>query len=445
MTGDGGRTRRADKIIGKAQNGGVLVFGRNGTSWTCLGKQRMRFGTFAMLTRQGLRTGLVGIVIVSALQGNLHAQLETETVPQLRGPETLKLETQEVVIRKGDPLVVSPPETADILQGLIQIGDPSDELLYRRKTEGEFLEQMKTDFVRRHPAETYSIPAPVDDFNRRNADTLGSAWYQNRASGHAQDVRKRGGDMGIRNQRGMLPGGLSEVAIMDQPASLKDVLLKISVELGDDESSFGVVFRAEYPGMSLKAVDQQAVNCFYFARASADAVQIGKSVRGETTIIATAEVEKSRRFQLMARAFQERIEVLRDGIPVLHVIDSSLHGVFTGITGNAANSPVYFDNFAVELYGGEPMPRAFPRISRVFWAPSVRHHPIYMNHVGAERYGHSYGNLVQPFVEQGLFLGDVISIIPRAVIAPPWECRSNVGFHRPGDIVLPYRLSYPGR
>ena len=59
----------------------------------------------------------------------------------------------------------------------------------------------------------------------------------------------------------------------------------------------------------------------------------------------------------------------------------------------------------------------------------------YFEHVSVERYGHSWGPLMQPFVSAAHFYGSVVFLPYKMGLTPPCECVYTLGYYRPGSCV----------
>jgi len=73
-----------------------------------------------------------------------------------------------------------------------------------------------------------------------------------------------------------------------------------------------------------------------------------------------------------------------------------------------------------------------PRV--VFWqAPNIRYNPLYFEDVVSERYGHTYGPIVQPVVSGTRMFIQGAALPFNALVDRPYSCQSPLGFCRPGD------------
>ncbi len=106
-------------------------------------------------------------------------------------------------------------------------------------------------------------------------------------------------------------------------------------------------------------------------------------------------------------------------------------------------------------YRTEPEPGEFPRDCPLdveafqprHWAPStftwkasaLCHKPLYFEDVRLERYGHSWGPLLQPVFSGAHFFGSVLALPYTAGMYPPHECMYTLGYYRPGSCA-PYML-----
>ncbi|MCA8996381.1 MAG: hypothetical protein KDA80_05345 [Planctomycetaceae bacterium] len=75
------------------------------------------------------------------------------------------------------------------------------------------------------------------------------------------------------------------------------------------------------------------------------------------------------------------------------------------------------------------------------WAASNLHHnPLYFEDVSLERYGHTYPDVVQPFVSVGKFGLQVVGLPYTMMLDKPKSCVYALGYYRPGQCA-PY-LTY---
>lgn len=72
-------------------------------------------------------------------------------------------------------------------------------------------------------------------------------------------------------------------------------------------------------------------------------------------------------------------------------------------------------------------------------ASALCHKPLYLEDVALERYGHSWGPLLQPFVSGTRFYLGTLAIPYKMGIEPPTECVYALGYYRPGSCA-PYTL-----
>jgi hypothetical protein len=72
-------------------------------------------------------------------------------------------------------------------------------------------------------------------------------------------------------------------------------------------------------------------------------------------------------------------------------------------------------------------------------ASALCHKPLYLEDVALERYGHSWGPLLQPFVSGARFYLGTLAIPYKMGIEPPTECVYALGYYRPGSCA-PYTL-----
>jgi hypothetical protein len=87
--------------------------------------------------------------------------------------------------------------------------------------------------------------------------------------------------------------------------------------------------------------------------------------------------------------------------------------------------------------------------STMTWkASGVCHKPLYFEDVQLERYGHTRGPIVQPFVSGAHFFANVALVPYKMGINPPHECQYPLGYIRPGScapwMLQPFPLSARG-
>lgn len=92
-----------------------------------------------------------------------------------------------------------------------------------------------------------------------------------------------------------------------------------------------------------------------------------------------------------------------------------------------------------DLAAEEYMPRAWCPTTFAWTAPGTCHKPLYFEQVQVERYGHSWGPLLQPIISGAHFF-ITVPILPYAMgVEPPCECMYSLGYYRPGSCA-PYML-----
>lgn len=85
------------------------------------------------------------------------------------------------------------------------------------------------------------------------------------------------------------------------------------------------------------------------------------------------------------------------------------------------------------------VPRSWPCTTFTWTASSLCHKPLYFEQVQLERYGHSWGPILQP-VLSGAHFFVTIPILPYMMgVYPPNECIYTLGYYRPGNCA-PYML-----
>jgi hypothetical protein len=91
------------------------------------------------------------------------------------------------------------------------------------------------------------------------------------------------------------------------------------------------------------------------------------------------------------------------------------------------------------LEHGDYRPRSWVPSTFVWKASALCHKPTYFEDVHLERYGHSFGPIVQPVVSAGHFFGTFPVLPYKMGLTPPNECLYTLGYYRPGNCA-PYML-----
>jgi len=88
-------------------------------------------------------------------------------------------------------------------------------------------------------------------------------------------------------------------------------------------------------------------------------------------------------------------------------------------------------------------PRIWHETIYTWKASALCHKPLYFEDVQLERYGHSWGHYLQPFISGAHFFG-AIPILPYKMgLETPTECVYALGYYRPGNCA-PYMIEPPG-
>lgn len=94
------------------------------------------------------------------------------------------------------------------------------------------------------------------------------------------------------------------------------------------------------------------------------------------------------------------------------------------------------------------LPKAWTPLSMTWKASNLCHSPLYFEDVNLERYGHTRGPLVEPFVQSAHFFGGVLVLPYKMGVHSPKECIYSLGYYRPGNcapwIVPPVPISVRG-
>ncbi|QDT70213.1 hypothetical protein MalM25_31590 [Planctomycetes bacterium MalM25] len=84
-------------------------------------------------------------------------------------------------------------------------------------------------------------------------------------------------------------------------------------------------------------------------------------------------------------------------------------------------------------------PRSWCEITYMWKASGLCHKPLYFEDVQLERYGHSWGPIVQPIISGAHFFGTLPVLPYKMGLKTPNECVYTLGYYRPGDCA-PYLI-----
>lgn len=84
-------------------------------------------------------------------------------------------------------------------------------------------------------------------------------------------------------------------------------------------------------------------------------------------------------------------------------------------------------------------PRPWAPLTFTWKASGLCHKPLYFQQRHVERYGHSWGALLQPAMSHANFYASVIALPYKMGLTPPNECQYTLGFYRPNSCA-PYML-----
>ncbi len=85
------------------------------------------------------------------------------------------------------------------------------------------------------------------------------------------------------------------------------------------------------------------------------------------------------------------------------------------------------------LFADVYRPRCWQETTVMWTASSVCHKPLYFEDFTLERYGHSWGPLLQPFVSGAHFFATFPTLPYKIGLEHPTECIYPLGYYRPGD------------
>ena len=327
----------------------------------------------------------------------------------------------------------------------VETEPPTRERLFTLRSQEQLLRAIESEFKEKDPNQIFLLPAPIDIFSGPDASTLGSMWWQNDKTGRGVDrAAERRGEMKVAKGTGVFDvGAKAEASIINESVGSEDMQVRVDVQLGGAQAQFGLLFRAADP-TNWQDLDQIESNTFYYAVFSETEVTVGKFEAGKNSALHKAKLEPKTKFQASLTAFGPEIKVYRDHGQVLQLTDDSITGRFAGVIGlKAGQTPTIFDEFFAVRYGGPFVARSYAQTTTMYEGANVLYHPLYFEQVGLERYGHHLGNLFQPFVAHGEFFFDIIALPYSMGKSCPWEWHSDVGYAKPGDIVLPFRIYLP--
>lgn len=88
-------------------------------------------------------------------------------------------------------------------------------------------------------------------------------------------------------------------------------------------------------------------------------------------------------------------------------------------------------------------PRNWAMTTYTWKASGLCHKPLYFEQVGLERYGHTAGPVLEPFIAGAHFFGTFPILPYKMGMDPPWECVYDLGYYRPGSCA-PRLIYMPG-
>lgn len=93
------------------------------------------------------------------------------------------------------------------------------------------------------------------------------------------------------------------------------------------------------------------------------------------------------------------------------------------------------------LFEDHYLGRSWPELVFHWKASSLCHKPLYFEEVALERYGHSHGPVVQPFISGAHFFANILTLPYQMGLNSPGECVYPLGYYRPGSCAP--KLLYP--
>jgi hypothetical protein len=86
-----------------------------------------------------------------------------------------------------------------------------------------------------------------------------------------------------------------------------------------------------------------------------------------------------------------------------------------------------------QLAAGEYRGRSWVPSTYTWKAAATCHKPLYFEDVALERYGHSWGPILQPAASAAHFFGTLPVLPYKMGLHPPCECIYTLGYYRPGN------------
>ena len=78
-------------------------------------------------------------------------------------------------------------------------------------------------------------------------------------------------------------------------------------------------------------------------------------------------------------------------------------------------------------------PRQWTASTMTWKASNLCHHPLYFEDVNLERYGHTRGPVLEPFVQSAHFFANIAVLPYKMGVHCPSECEYALGYYRPGN------------
>jgi hypothetical protein len=79
------------------------------------------------------------------------------------------------------------------------------------------------------------------------------------------------------------------------------------------------------------------------------------------------------------------------------------------------------------------VPRSWTPMTMTWKASNLCHNPLYFEDVNLERYGHTHGPVLEPFVQTAHFFGNIAVLPYKMGVHCPTECQYALGYYRPGN------------
>ncbi len=144
------------------------------------------------------------------------------------------------------------------------------------------------------------------------------------------------------------------------------------------------------------------------------------------------------------------VDCSQDGAACDQELANLMHNTIDKISLDVSVPGKIGDAFPCECTLGDLkfVPRDWPCITYTWKASALCHKPLYFEETQLERYGHSRGPILDPFVSVAHFFVSVPLLPYKMGVELPFECEYSLGYYRPGScapwMIEPVPLSLRG-